>query len=218
MALTCASTVDLCGVRATRLASDGTVDPDVDNSYVVQDVIQLQVTPNTREGEDREMIGGCGGCPIATKTDDDQFRRFDLELQAGRLEPGMLEILTGGTVINGTDGPLGVQLGEKTACGTTRSRVGFEAWSKRWTVDDEQDAVYPWWHWVFPSVLFVLGQNTLSADFGPIVLAGKSRVNSSWADGPYGDMLADVGGNQLAIEAYAGDLPTATCDYSTIGT
>lgn len=216
MALTCASTVDLCAVRATRLASDGTVDPNEDNSYVVSDVIQLQVNSNTREGEDRELIGGCGGCPIATKTDDDQFRRFDLELQNGRLEPGLLEMLTGATVINGTDGPLGVQLGEKTQCGTTRARVAFEAWSKRWTEDDEQDPIYPWWHFIFPSVLWVLGQNTLSADFGPITLTGKTRTNSAWGEGPYGDMLAAIGGAQLAIEAYAGDPPTGTCNYSTV--
>ena len=46
MAIECASTVEICAVRATRLADDGTVSPDPDNVYIVQDVIQLQFTPN----------------------------------------------------------------------------------------------------------------------------------------------------------------------------
>jgi hypothetical protein len=185
-AIECASTVEFCAVRATRLADDGTVAPGPDNSYVVRDVIQLQFTPNIREGEDREMIGGCGGCVI------------------------------GATVIEGTDGPLGFMLGEKRDCGTAQNRVAFEGWSKRWTTDDEQDPTYPWWHWLWPSVAWVPGQNTLQADFGPVVATGKTRANTAWATGPYGDEPADVAGNQLAVWADAGDLPAGTCAYSTV--
>lgn len=214
----CASTVEICAVRATRLADDGSVSPDPDNVYVVQDVIQLQFTPNIREGEEREMIGGCGGCVIASKTDDDSLRRFDLELQAGRLEPGLMEMLTGSTVIEATDGPIGFLFGEKRACGTPQPRVAFEAWTKRWTADDEQDPTYPWWHWVWPSVAWVPGQNTLQADFGPVVLTGKTRTNTSWGSGPYGDQPASVEGAQLGVWASAADLPVGTCDYTTVAT
>jgi hypothetical protein len=184
----------------------------------VQDVIQLQITSNIREGAEREMEGGCGGCLIASKTDADNFRRFDLQLDAGRLEPGLLEMLLGATVIEGTNGPLGFLYGEKRTCGTPQPRVALEAWSKRWTSDDEQDTVYPWWHWVWPSVASVLGQNTLQADFGPVVVTGKTRVNTAWGYGPYGEQPADVGANQVGVWASAADLPVATCDYSTIGT
>lgn len=218
MALACASTVELCAIRATRLESDGTVSPDADNVYVVQDVIQLQRTPNIREGEEREMQGGCGGCLIASKTDEDNFRRFDLELQAGRLEPGFEEMLLGATVIESTNGAIGYLYGEKRACGTPQNRVAFEAWSKRWTDDDEQDPIFPWWHWVWPSVAWVPGQNTLQADFSPEVLTGKTRANTAWGFGPYGDQPADIAGNQIGVWASASDLPVATCDYSTIAT
>jgi len=218
MAVECASTVEICAVRVTRLDTDGSVDPDPDNSYVVQDVIQLQFTPNIREGEERELIGGCGGCAIASKSDDDSLRRFDLELQSGRLEPGLLEMLTGGAVIEDTAGAIGFLFGEKRACGEPQPRVAFEAWSKRWTSDDEQDPTYPWWHWVWPSVAWVPGQNTLQADFGPIVVAGKSRANTTWGTGPYGDQPASIGGAQLGVWATASDLPTGTCDYQTVAT
>lgn len=216
MAIECASTVEFCAVRATRLDTDGTVAAGPDNVYVVSDVIQLQFTPNIREGEEREMIGGCGGCVIASKSDEDQFRRFDLELQSGRLEPGFLEMVLGATVIEDTNGTLGFLYGAKAECGVARPRVAFEGWSKRWTVDDEQDPTFPWWHWVWPSVAWTLGQNTLQADFGPVVVAGKSRANTSWGLGPYGEQAADVGANHLHLAAFAGDLPTATCEYSTI--
>ncbi len=216
--LECASTVEICAVRATRLAADGTVDIHIDNSYVVQDVIQMQMTPNIREGAEREMLGGCGGCVIASKTDEDTFRRYDLQLDTGRLEPGLMEMLLGATVIEDTNGPIGFLTGEKQVCGTPRARVAFEAWSKRWTVDDEQDPDVPWWHWVFPSTAWVEGQNTLQADFGPVILAGKTRVNTAWGEGPYGDEPHDIGANQRGVWASAFALPTATCDYSTIGT
>lgn len=212
----CASTVEFCAVRATRLADDGTVAPGPDNSYVVSDVIQLQFTPNIREGAEHELVGGCGGCVIAQKTDEDNLRRFDLELQAGRLEPGFLEMLLGAVVIDGTSGALGFLYGAKRDCATPQPRVAFEGWSKRWTTDDEQDPVYPWWHWLWPSVAFVPGQNTLQADFGPVVMAGKSRANTAWGSGPYGDQPTDVLANQIAVWAEPGDLPTATCNYSTV--
>lgn len=218
MAVACASTVEICAVRVTRLASDGSVHPAADNSYVVQDVIQLQYTPNVREGEEREMIGGCGGCVIASKTDEDTLRRFDLELQAGRLEPGLVEMMAGGTVVEATEGAIGFLLGEKRACGVAQERVAFEAWSKRWTEDDEQDPDLPWWHWIWPSVAWVPGQNTLQADFGAFTLTGKSRVNSSWGTGPYGDQPGNVGAAHLGVFASAADLPTATCEYQTVAT
>jgi hypothetical protein len=90
MALDCASTVEICAVRATRLDSLGNPAQPPKNVYIVQDVIQLQMTPNIINGADHDLLGGCGGCIIAKKTDDDQFRRYDLQLDAGRLEPGFI--------------------------------------------------------------------------------------------------------------------------------
>ncbi len=216
--LECATSVELCAVRATRLASDGSVSPTADNVYIVQDLIQLQMTPNIIEGQERQMDGACDGCIIASKTDPDNFRRYDLELQTGRWEPGFLEMMTDGLVIDSTNGALGVLSGLKRACGDVQQRVAFEAWSKRWTSDDEQDPIYPWIHWVFPSVAWVEGQNTLQADFSPIVLTGKTRVNTSWGYGPYGDSPVDVGAYHRGAWAAQEDLPTATCDYSSVGT
>ncbi len=215
--LECATTVELCAVRATRLGSDGTVSIHPDNVYIVQDVIQLQMTPNIIEGEERTMAGGCG-CNIAQKTDPDNFRRYDLELQTGRWEPGFLEMMLSAVVIEDTNGPIGVQTGLKLSCGVSADRVAFEAWSKRWTADDEQDPNFPWIHWLFPSVAWVEGQNTLQADFSPIVLAGKTRANTAWGFGPYGDEPVTSGAYHRTAWAADEDLPTATCDYSTVAT
>lgn len=214
--IACATVVEICAIRATRLDTTGDVAAGPDNVYIVNDLVQLQITSNIREGDEREMQGGCGGCLIAQKTDDDQFRRFDLELQAGRFEPGLIEILTGGTVIESTDGPLGVLTGAKRACGVPQPRVAFEAWARRWTEDDEYDPVYPYEHLVWPSVSWVEGQNTLGADFSPNALTGKTRANSSWGFGPFGDSPVDVGAFQKGQWATAVVPPTATCDYTTI--
>jgi hypothetical protein len=58
----------------------------------------------------------------------------------------------------------------------------------------------------------------LQADFGPVVLTGKSRANTAWGFGPYGDQPASVGANQIAVWASQEDLPAGTCDYSTVAT
>ena len=215
MALECASTVEICAIRATRLDSSGFPAQPPNNVYIVQDLVQLQMTRNEITGADREMAGGCG-CIIASKSDEDQFRRYDLELQSGRLEPGLMEMLTGATIIDDMGDPIGFSDGGKLACGETPPRVAFEAWSKRWTADDEQDPVTPWWHWLFTSVRFVPGQDTLQADFSPIVLTGKTRANTAWGFGPYPDQPTDPGALHRSVWADAAALPVATCAYSSV--
>lgn len=212
----CASTVEICALRATRLDADGTPADAPNNVYVVNDIIQLQFTPNVREGETREMRGGCS-CTIARKEEEDEFVRFDLELQAGRIEPGLMEMLLGTSVIASTDGPLGFWWPQKLPCGEARPRVAIEAWSKRWLDTDEQDEVYPWIRWLWTSTAWVPGQNTLQADFGPIVLTGKSRVNTAWGLGPYGDQPEAAEGHGGAWFDTAPTVPAATCDYSDVG-
>ncbi len=214
----CASPVELCAVRITRLNSDGTAADGPDNSYVVTDPIQLQYTPNVREGDEHELLGGCDGCVIATKTDRDTIRRYDLELQSGRFEPGLLEMMLGATLIDTTDGPLGIMYGEKEECGTASTRVAIETWSKRWTVDDEWDPDWPWQRFIWPSVAWVPAQATQQADFTPETLTGKTRRNSAWGFGPYFDQPFNLGANLIGVFADDAALPTATCDYSTIAT
>lgn len=215
MALECATPVEICALRATRLDDTGAPAQPPNNVYVVRDIIQLQFTPNIIEGTERELAGGCGGCIIAQKTDEDQFRRFDLELQAGRWEPGLLEILTGAAAIVDTDGLIGGHWPVKTACGVAPQRVAVEAWAKRWLDTDEQDPVFPWIHYLWTSTRWVLGQNTSQADFSPTVLTGKTRVNNQWGLGPYGDQPEAADGHGLWWFD-AGDLPSADCDYSDV--
>ncbi len=211
----CASTVEICAVRATRLDSLGNPVGEANNVVVPQDPIQLQFTPNIREGDDRELIGGCNDCIIASKTGEDQIRRYDLELQMGRLIPQMQEMLLGATLITDGGDDIGILYGEKLPCGQSAARVAFEAWSKRWTEDDEQDPVLPWWHWIWGSARFVPAQNTLQSDFGPFTMTAKTRRNTSWGFGPYGDQPDDLGANLIGVWADA-SIPTASCDYSTV--
>lgn len=214
----CASPVELCAIRATRLNADGTPADGPDNVVIPQDPISLQWTPNIREGDEHELIGGCGGCVIASKTDEDTLRRIDIEIQMGRLIPAVMEMLIDATVIEDTDGPLGFKYGAKRPCGTPQNRVMLEAWSKRWTEDDEQDPDWPWWHFLFSSVASVPAQQSLQSDFGPVTINGKTRVNSSWGFGPYFDAPVSLGTDHMAVWATDEELPTASCDYSTIAT
>lgn len=215
MALECATPVEICALRATRLDDTGAPAEPPKNVYVVRDIIQLQYTPNWIDGAERELLGGCGGCIIAQKTDEDQFRRFDLELQAGRWEPGLLEILTGSAVIASGADLVGGHWPVKEGCGVEPQRVAIEMWAKRWLDTEEQDPIYPWIHYLWTSVRWRLGQNTAQADFSPTVLTGKSRANSAWGHGPFPGQPEAASGHGLWWFDQ-GDLPVATCDYSSV--
>jgi hypothetical protein len=218
MALECASVIDICALRATRLHADGSPAEEPNNVYIVNDLLQVQVTENNEQGQSRVMNGGCGGCEIARRDEPDKFIRYDLEIQAGRWEPGLIEMLTGRAAIVDTGGNiLGVHGPRKLACGEAPALAAIETWSTRYLSTDEQDPVYPWFRMLFVASTWVLGQQTLQSDFSPFVLTGKTKVNSSWGIGPYGDQIEAIGAGEHSMTWLdSGTLPAATCDYSDV--
>ena len=99
MSAECLAAIHLCAVRVTRLNQDGTPMSGPNNVYVTDMPIQMTVTPNFQAGVDQTLVGGCD-CIIADYRGYDKLKRFDLELDLGVIEYGLLEMMLGAPAIH----------------------------------------------------------------------------------------------------------------------
>lgn len=214
MAAVCPTILHFCVVRATRLDSVGAVAAGPDNSYVSDNPVSLQMTPNVSAGEDRELKGGCG-CIVAQAKDPDRFKRWDLELTMAALEPGLMEMLLGVSLISDGADPIGINGVDQSDCGFTPSLVAFEGWADAYD-GDAPDPVRPYVYVAFPATSWQMGQMTLQNDFATPPFTGFSRKNSSWGNGPYDDTGITDTIDQWAISQTDQPPPTAACGYATV--
>lgn len=219
----CGISVGVCRLRITLLDADtGCVSGGSDNSYVLADFTQVQITPNIETGTDTSLIGGCG-CKIASFKAPDSLKRYDLELTTPIKSAGLESLLVGGGVImddSASPVPVGFTFPTALGCDEEQPPVAFEFWTKHWE-DDAQDSTLPWIHWLFPQTLWQVGQQALTNDFAQPTFTGFSRTNTCWGDGPYGDGPEAVYGNAVDISTggwfYTDvDPPDADCDLATV--
>lgn len=216
----CASSILACGFRVTLLDELGAVSTDENNYYVTDSLIQLQMTPEIEAGSDRTLKSGCD-CIVATAKFPDLLKRFNFQIDLAQLEPGLISMMTGATVISDLSDipvPIGWDWPIQVSCSDTPPpRVAIEVWSDVWE-NDRQNATLPYWHWVWPETRWQFGQAQLNSDFFTPVLNGFSIGNLEWADGPYGDGKpdgTDVG--QLgSVWQTATAPPAGFCGYQTV--
>lgn len=186
MAVNCGVSFGLCAVRVTKLDETGAVIDEADNSYVSDKAVTLSLTPNIETGNTFSLRNGCG-CSLARFKATDIFNWFEFSFARGALEPALEQMMLGGeTILDGADvvginGP-----GTDLDCDAAELLVAFEFWTKH-VVGSGQDAIHPWVHWVFPSTVWQLGDNTAEEDLMQLTVTGFSRSNGAWGGGPYGD-------------------------------
>jgi hypothetical protein len=199
------------------------VSSDADNSFVLGDLVSVQITPNIETGTDTTLIGGCG-CKIAAYKAPDTLKRYDLTLTTPVKSAALESLLVdGGVLYDDSDIPVPVGFSFPTAlgCGDEQSPVAVEFWTKNW-VDDAQDPDLPWIHWVFPQSLWAPGAQTVNNDFSQPDFVGFSRTNACWGDGPYDDgPEAIYGASSFSIDTGGWfytpeDPPAADCDFATV--
>lgn len=218
----CPNSILFCALRVTRLNVDGTPAAGPNNAYVTDRAMTLTMTPDIEDGEDKVMIGGCD-CINARYRGRDKLKGFSLALTSTAVEPGLMEMLLGATLISdGSDDPvpIGVNWPTQLSCSDGQQPpVGIEGWSKAW-VDDRQDDGFPYIRWVFPMTFWQMDENELGADFLELALNGYTRTNENWGVGPYSDQV--VNGEIIEFEPQGGFffddmIPAAGCGYQGIG-
>jgi hypothetical protein len=209
MAFNCGVSFGACLVRITRLDSNGNVIAG-SNSYVSDKPISIQVNPNNEPGNNFSVRNGCG-CKIASRKNPDTFNFWEITFDAAAMEPVMQQFLLGATAITDTGVTVGVAFPSALDCEEQAPTVAFEFWAENVT-GSGLDGTYPYFHWVFPSTTWVLGQNTFQEGPAQPQFVGNSQTNENWGEGPYGD--GPPNGADIAEGAWwatSDDLPTAEC-------
>lgn len=214
MAFNCGVSFGACRVRITRVDENGNVIAG-NNAYVSDKLVSVSVNPNIETGNSFAVRNGCG-CGIARRKFPDTFNWFELSLQTAALEPSMIAFMLGAATI--TDGAdiVGAAFPSALECDEASPAVAFEFWTEH-VVGSGLDATYPYFHWVFPSSQWVLGDNTFEEGPAQPTLNGTTQTNGNWGDGPYGDGPPDSediseGGFWATNDA----LPAAVCAPSAV--
>jgi len=209
----CLAMIHLCRVRVTRLDQFGHPVAGPNNVYISANPMVLTVTPSYEAGQDLTLVGGCD-CIIAEYRGYDKLKRFDLELDVGAFEPGLMEMMLGATAILSSSNPIGVWWPlNQFNCGVpAQPNVCFEAWQDGWN-EDQQDATWPYIHHIFPSSFWSIGATTMQNDFTQPKLTGFTRQNTNWGLGIFGDQPESA--QALGGSFYSTTTPTAACGYQS---
>ncbi len=138
----CGISLGVCRLRVTKIdPTTGCVISEADNSFVLEDIISVAVTPNIESGTDTTLIGGCG-CKIATYKAQDILKRLrpdaDDADQVGR--PGVAADRRRRALRQLDDaGPGRLLVPDRRRLRRVRRPVAIEFWTKNW-VDDAQDS------------------------------------------------------------------------------
>lgn len=217
MANLCPSPIHICRTRHTRLTAAGAVASAPSNHYVSDKPMLLTIDPDLSAGETKTLIGGCD-CAQATYRGPDKLLRFNLTLQLAALEPGLVELLTGATILtNASTELIGASFPIQSSCANpTQPPSALEAWQDLW-IGDGQNANPRYVRWVFPMTFWQMDTTTLQNDFLQVQFKGYTRQNT-WAN-PYIDFPTGVSsiGTQGAF-FWDNTIPAAYCGYSTTST
>jgi hypothetical protein len=216
MAGVCPSSIQACGLRVTLLDSQGNVANQANNFYVTNKLITIGTAPDIEEGTDITMKSGCD-CIIASYKGADLLKRFTFTLNLGAIEPALLSLLTGGSVILDGSDPIGMDWPIQVECADEPPPyVALEVWSVAWT-GGGPDPTWPYIHWIWPMSRWQIADAELgSADFFRPSLTGFSLQNGLWGHGPYNDDPGEVVGELGSFWFTDTAPPTAFCGYQSV--
>lgn len=217
MADRCPSIRGLCRIRLTRLDDLGNVESTTNNSWVSEGMVSLAVAPEIEAGTENTLKNGCGK-QLASFSDYDVRKRYNLTLVTGIDEPGMREMLLGDDLIMDGADVIGTSSADQTGEDFVPAAIALEAWLK--LIDgDAQDAVRPWLYLLWPATFsWVERDIDLGDDFVTPGFVGKSRSNQLWGNGPYGDLGITAGQlgpvfNAVQVDT---DPPASACGYAHV--
>lgn len=213
----CPTTIHLCRLRVTRLLADLTVAPAPNNAYVTDSTIALDYAIDVTAGATQDLISGCNKQRVVYRQPD-RFNRFTFTLQLSALEPALVEMLTGATLIlDGSTVPIPAGF-NWPAVGSSPPPVAIEGWVDNWLSDAQVASPFRYSRYIWPASYWRPDNGKLENDFKTEALAGFSQQNVGWGAGPYGDQI--VGGAVKSIGPNGGvifsdTMPSAVCGYKS---
>jgi hypothetical protein len=215
----CPASIHICRLRITLLNADGTLKSGINNSYVTDKVISIDVKPNIESGEDKVLVSGCD-CIAFSYRGYDKLKRFDLTIERAALEPALESMMLGGAVIldNSTiPVPIGAGFPDNLSCTSpVQPPVAVEAWSDNW-VDDRAISPLRYTRWVWPMSFWAPSDAKLENDFFMPTIDGFTRSNPAWGAGPYLDNGLGVIVPKTGGWFFTDQSPRAACGYRTVG-
>lgn len=217
----CPGSIHVCKARFSRLNADGTFKGGANNHVVTDSILSVDFTPEIKAGDAKEIVAGCDCIDLAYRGYD-KLLRFNLGFQLSRINPALVELLTGAALISDTSTlpvPIGNVFPNQLACSSTpQPPVAVEFWTDAWINDRQVDPPARYIRWVFPMSFWQIDASTLANDFFLPTFKGFTRQNPNWANF-YGDWPAGVAGS-LVGGAYFWDTtqPGAACGYSSFST
>lgn len=209
MAFDCGVSFGACLLRVTRVDDNGNVIAG-NNAYISDKLVSVAVNPNIEAGDSFSVRNGCG-CSISRRKFPDTFNWWELTLTSAALEPQLIAFLLGAATIEDGSDVVGVAFPSALACDEANPSVAFEFWAEN-VVGSGLSPNWPYFHWVFPSTVWQIGDNTFESGPATPTLTAFSQTNGNWGAGPYGDGPPD--GQDISeggFWATADPLPTAEC-------
>ena len=193
----CVTALQMCGMRVTQLDSLGNIFQDggalsgtggTGGMYITDTVIDADISFNVDEGDEFELKTACGDL-CANFTDCDQLRNLELDLTLCKMDPELMSLLTGQSLIasGGLSAGMMLEAGKQPSC---EQGVILEFWQKAWNGQEQNADPYAYIRWVFPRVRLNFNNDfTFENEFLTMSLSGDTLANSSAGTGPDGDWL-----------------------------
>ncbi len=211
----CYQSLDLCAIRASTLASDGSkLGATVNGSAYNLTPISLGRSPVVSTGETFEQRDGCGDICVSI-TDPNLTTSETLTLDLCQLDLELISILTGAEVLlDGSAVVIGVEAPDPAL---TPPIVEFNAWTKAYSGSTQVTAPRDYWHWVWPWTTWNIADWTIKRGILSIQLTGKASANANLGSGSFND-LPGAGVQQFFGVFLASDIPdSASAPYNASG-
>lgn len=190
-----ATSLDMCAMRVSRLLTTGErfrddgaggVAAGTGAAYATADVVGLDFSFNIEEGEERTVKNACGDI-CAFYSTCDNLKNIEIDIELCKLDPELLNLLTGHSLINSAGTNIGMDIGGGTVPNCD-SGVALELWSKAMNGSELAADPYTYIRWVFPRVRLQFNSDfSLGEGFATLSLSGDTQTNSNIGPGPWED-------------------------------
>lgn len=203
----CYQSLDLVAVRASILDTDGTrICSNSNGSAYNLRPISLGRSPIVSTGETFEQKSGDGTICVSI-SDADVTTGENLTLNLCQLDLELISVLTGAELL--LDGSAEVFGLEAPDPSVTQSPIEFHAWTKAYSGSSQVASPRNYWHWVWPSTKWNIGDWTFERGILSVAITGKASANANIGNGSFGD-LPGAGVQQFFGVWLDNDVPDST--------